>query len=125
MPRAVAIADVVTFASRGWIFWVKLLAFSQSGRPEGSQAEIPAAWRRRDCDTTAFALLGAPAHADAPQRNAPSLPSSQSRITMLSQRSPRGVMFFSGFSKRPIATCAICPRVRIDREGEETAPSGP
>src|SRR6516164_7768233 len=28
---------------------------SQSGRLEGSQAEIAVAWRRRDCDTSAFA----------------------------------------------------------------------
>jgi hypothetical protein len=43
-------ADVVTFPSNGWTFWMNASGVSQSGRGDGSQAEIPAAWRRRDCD---------------------------------------------------------------------------
>jgi hypothetical protein len=49
------VADVVTFASNGRIFSVKVSAFNQSGRVEGSQEEIPTAWRCRDCDAVAFA----------------------------------------------------------------------
>jgi hypothetical protein len=52
----VAMADVVTFASNGWILSMSASGVSQSGRADGSHVEIAAAWRRRDCDAMALAL---------------------------------------------------------------------
>ena len=47
-------------------FCMNLSGVSQSGRVAGSQAEIPAAWRRRDCDASAldFTLCAATVPAD-------------------------------------------------------------